>query len=134
MCTQLRRYGHIAEAAPGNVAQLLHGQFRQARPGAYLTQQQGQQEVAQRSAQYPDGGTMSTYFGTMRSNSPSAGSFCDSLVPQPMLSETSQEAYPTWSPGVVSGSRQAETEQHEWESWEPSGIRLAEGGPDGTWF
>ncbi len=134
MCTQLRRYGHIAEAAPGNLAQLLRGQFRQARPGAYLTQQQGLQEAAQLSAQQNEGGTMSTYFGTMQSNRSNAGPFWDSLVPQPMLSETSQEAYPTWSPGVFSGSRQAEAAQYEWESWEPSGSRLAEGGSDGTWF
>ena len=36
LLTQLRRYGHITEGAPGNIASTLSGPFRQARPGAYL--------------------------------------------------------------------------------------------------
>ena len=35
MTTQLRRFGHITENYPGNIASSLHGPLRQARPGAY---------------------------------------------------------------------------------------------------
>ena len=41
---QLRRQGHLAEGAPGNVASILHGPLRQARPGAYLSEQEPQQQ------------------------------------------------------------------------------------------
>ena len=37
LCTQLRRYGHIAENTPGNIGSQLSGAPRQARPGAYMT-------------------------------------------------------------------------------------------------
>ena len=37
LCTQLRRYGHIAENAPGNSGSQLTGAPRQARPGAYMS-------------------------------------------------------------------------------------------------
>ena len=52
LCTQLRRYGHISENAPGNVASALHGQPRQARPGAYVAQetQMALRDATQRSA------------------------------------------------------------------------------------
>ena len=39
LITQLRRYGHISEGSVGNIASSLHGLFRQARPGSYLTDQ-----------------------------------------------------------------------------------------------
>ena len=38
LCTQLRRYGHIVENAPGNIGSQLTAPPRQARPGAYHTQ------------------------------------------------------------------------------------------------
>ena len=43
LCTQLRRYGHIQEHAPGNIASTLSEPARQARPGAYLAQGSQQQ-------------------------------------------------------------------------------------------
>ena len=47
----LRRYGHISEQAPGNIASTLIGPARQARPGAYLAQgsQQSFRDVFERS-------------------------------------------------------------------------------------
>ncbi len=38
LCTQLRRFGHIAEQARGNVASALHGPMRQAGAGHYMAQ------------------------------------------------------------------------------------------------
>ena len=35
LITQVRRQGHIQEAAPGNIASILQGPFRQARPDTY---------------------------------------------------------------------------------------------------
>ena len=35
LLTQVRRQGHIREAAPGNIATILQGPFRQARSGQY---------------------------------------------------------------------------------------------------
>ena len=37
MTDSLRRWGRIAEGAPGNIASALYGPFRQARPGSYFT-------------------------------------------------------------------------------------------------
>ena len=42
LCTQLRRYGHISERSPGNVAALIQGNYGQARPGAYFSDDQRQ--------------------------------------------------------------------------------------------
>ena len=55
LCTQLRRYGQISENAPCNVASVLHGQPRQARPRAYLAQetQLALRDATQRSASHP---------------------------------------------------------------------------------
>jgi hypothetical protein len=39
LSAQLRRYGHIAEGTQGNIGNALVGQFRQARTGAYLSDQ-----------------------------------------------------------------------------------------------
>ena len=44
LVTQLRRQGHIAEAAPGNVAHILQGPFRQARRGQYFANDGSQNE------------------------------------------------------------------------------------------
>jgi hypothetical protein len=44
LITQVRRQGHIYEAAPGNIATILQGPFHQARPGSYY--QQGQDQNA----------------------------------------------------------------------------------------
>ena len=62
LCTQLRRYGHISENAPGNVAAALHGQPRQARPGAYLAEetQLALRDATQRSAHHPDVASLAT--------------------------------------------------------------------------
>ena len=40
LAQQLLRQGHLTEGAPGNVATILNGPLRQARPGAYLTDQE----------------------------------------------------------------------------------------------
>ena len=62
---QLRRQGHLWENAPGNVATLLRGPFRQARPGAYLAEQEwsrpgGIPQTASSSSQEPN----DVYWGT----------------------------------------------------------------------
>ena len=40
---QVRHQGHIHEASPGNIATILQGPLRQARPNAYFTGGQQQQ-------------------------------------------------------------------------------------------
>ena len=78
LCTQLRRYGHISEGTPGNIASSLHGN-RQARPGAYLagTDHQALQEAAQRSS---TSGGVASFFGNNSGTNP--GGHWDSLLPQ----------------------------------------------------
>jgi len=64
MCSQLRRYGHVAENAPGNVAASLHGPMRQARPGAYLAEEQfALRDVAQRSS---GSAGLASFFGSIQ--------------------------------------------------------------------
>ena len=63
LCTALRRQGHIMEGVPGNVSTLLRGPMREARPGAYVTDQQGDA-----IAQSP-GTQQQTYFGRNQSAS-----------------------------------------------------------------
>ena len=68
---QLRRQGHLSEGIHGNIGTILHGPMRQARPGAYLGGDAGQQQ---------EGDTLNaadaqhTYWGqsTGRRNSPAA--------------------------------------------------------------
>ena len=47
LVTQLRRIGHIHEAAPGNIATILQGPFRQARSGQYFTEDNAAQQLQQ---------------------------------------------------------------------------------------
>ena len=35
LITHIRRLGHVQQANPGNIATILQGPFRQARPGQY---------------------------------------------------------------------------------------------------
>ena len=80
LSAQLRRYGHISENAPGNVASALHGPPRQARPGAYITSSNAQalQTAVRRTV---EAGGAGTYFGQLQSDV-QPGSFWDSLLPQ----------------------------------------------------
>ena len=53
LATQLRRFGHISEGSPGNIASALQGPMRQARPGAYFaddTPAVGEQEAERLTA------------------------------------------------------------------------------------
>ena len=74
MCTQLRRFGHISEGAPGNIASALQGPFRQARPGAYMALQD--QDVTQQVARR----TMPTFFGDSSSSRQQPSWFLGQLV------------------------------------------------------
>ena len=61
LCTQLRRFGRIAEGAPGNISTLLSGPMRQARPGSYY----------QQSVDAPDN-SQQAFFGWGRTGSTSS--------------------------------------------------------------
>ena len=64
MTTQLRRYGYINEGTTGNIAQALHGQWRQARTGTYISQQDQQAYQGAAREGYQQGtGMMATFFG-----------------------------------------------------------------------
>ena len=63
LCTALRRQGHIMEGVPGNFSTLLRGPMREARPGAYVTDQQGDAIVQSPGTQ------QQTYFGRNQSAS-----------------------------------------------------------------
>ena len=52
LITQVRRQGHIQEAAPGNIATILQGPFRQARPGSYYVELDGGQTMQQQLQSY----------------------------------------------------------------------------------
>ena len=49
---QIRRLGHVQEAAPGNIATILQGPFRQARPGQYYVDPATNQTSAQQLQSY----------------------------------------------------------------------------------
>jgi len=94
MCTQLRRYGHISEGAPGNIAASLHGPARQARPGAYLAQTD-LQNAARRSAHNSG---MASYFGNAQAD-PSQQGMWDALIPQSVFPEDPDDAFAAWATG-----------------------------------
>ena len=52
MITQVRREGHIQEHTPGNIATILQGPFRQARPGAYCAEPENMQTQHQQLQSY----------------------------------------------------------------------------------
>ena len=52
MITQVRRQGHIQEHTPGNIATILQGPFRQARPGAYYAEPENMQTQHQQLQSY----------------------------------------------------------------------------------
>ena len=116
MCTQLRRFGHISENAPGNIATALQGPFRQARPGAYLAQQDqdGPWHAAQGTlARFNPGSSERTFFGEDAAES-NPGSFWDSLLPQPYDGQDN-EAFPTTDYGYQPISEQAYAAHAEME-------------------
>ena len=76
MCTQLRRFGHISEGAPGNIASALQGSFQQARPGAYLALHDQNQDVPQQVTRR----TQPTFFGDTAAGS-TPGGFWGNLLP-----------------------------------------------------
>ena len=56
VCMTIRRYGHITENAPNNIAQALNGPMRPARPGAYHADTQpsaGSQPASNTMGAYP---------------------------------------------------------------------------------
>ena len=52
LLTLVRRQGHITEAAPGNIATILQGPFRQAKPGAYFAEGATDQSAGQQLNSY----------------------------------------------------------------------------------
>ena len=115
MCTQLRRFGHISENAPGNIATALQGPFRQARPGAYLAQpdHDGPWHAAQGTlARYNPGSSERTFFGEDAAEHP--GGFWDSLLPQPYDGQN-DETFPTTDYGYQPISEQAYAAHAEME-------------------
>ena len=94
LCTQLRRFGHITEGSPGNIASSLHGPPRQARPGSYLTDNQGTlREAAQNSP------SMSSFFGNQQTGQD--GHVWDNLVPAP------PNPFDMWAAGGEGGTTDA---------------------------
>ena len=53
MTADLRRWGRIQEGVPGNIAQTLYGPFRQARPGAYYAEGDGEEGTQASGAAVP---------------------------------------------------------------------------------
>ena len=111
LAQQLRRYGHITENAPGNVAAALNSAPRQARPGAYWTENDTQAywQAARTTA---DAGGAGTYFERSQQGL-TPGSVWDSLLPQEPGSADPFAAWatgrePTQQPGVPWESGNAE--------------------------
>ena len=105
MITQVRRQGHIQEAAPGNIATVLQGPLRQARPGTYYVGSEGGQTVQQQ---------LQSYW----------------TEPQPQSSAAQQSIAPWANPD--SGSQWADAGQGYEAGWS-SGWRLPEPGPTEAW-
>ena len=90
LCTQLRRFGHISEGSPGNIATSLQGPFRQARVGAYLSgdrpvETEGDRQALRTAMEYTGGLPAASFFGrTGESIGEHQGSqgMWDSLLPQ----------------------------------------------------
>ena len=80
LMTQLRRYGHVSENAPGNIASVLHGPLRQARPGAYLTDGSSGSGHAEAAA------TQGSTTGAYMANSQAQGLWDQPLPAEPLPS------------------------------------------------
>ena len=88
MCSQLRRHGHIHENTQDNIASALHGDLRQARPGAYFGESTGHD-------------TQPSYYGeTGQPPASSSSNAWDTLLPQ--------DPFGTWAGAGSGGSQQAE--------------------------
>ena len=112
LCTQLRRFGHISEQTPGNIATSLQGPFRQARPGSYhvLENQQGLREATQSTTS----GAVSSFFGSTQDQA-SPGDPWASLIPQdptfgfdPFATWSNQPIQPQVQAANQGGSRTTE--------------------------
>ena len=100
LTTQLRRYGHISEGTPGNIASTLQGPFRQARPGAYL--ETGGKGAASSST------SPQAFFG----NSPGQGTW-DALLPQDAIPPQQGDPFAAWAGG--GGDTEAGQQQQQWD-------------------
>ena len=107
LCAQLRRFGHISENAPGNVASSLHGPPRQARPGAYMANSDTRalQEAARRTC---DAGGAGSYLGQAQSGI-QQGSFWDTLLPAPLAEPPEGDPFAAWA--NTGGNPQAHTQE-----------------------
>ena len=105
MITQVRRQGHIQEAAPGNIATIQQGPFRQARPGTYYVGSDGGQTMQQQLQSY----------------------WSD---PQQQGTLAHQPVAPWAAPS--SGSHSADAEHDVGAGWS-SGGQWPESGPTETW-
>ena len=100
LCTQLRRYGHITEGAPGNIGAALRGNVPQARPGMYHTQEHQDQEP------FPE---QHNYFGNHANNSQS----------QPRASQSpDQNPFDMWGMGTSQPLLGERREPEAWDSTE----------------
>ena len=86
-----RRFGHISEGTQGNIASSLQGPLRQARPGAYLAEQQ-------------EPGSNLSYFGNQGSQQQDQW---PDLQTQPLFSSGGPDPFATWGAG---GGQSAETD------------------------
>ena len=90
LATPLRRYGHISEQTPGNIASSLQGPMRQARPGAYHVQEN--QQGLRQATQATTSGVVSSFFGNSQDQAFPVDPW-SSLVPQDM-----QDPFASWAP------------------------------------
>ena len=119
MCQNLRRYGHITEHYPGNIAQSLHGPFRQARPGAYHVAEDDPLGAARDAAQRTTTDGMHAFFGNARNQQSAPNARWDSQ--QPLLYDHTSNPPAIWdaalgqgassSGGYWGGDRAVETDQ-----------------------
>ena len=92
LCTQLRRFGHISEQTPGNIATSLQGPFRQARPGAYHVHenQQGLREATQSTTS----GAVSSFFGNTQDQASPGDPWASLILQDPTFGF---DPFATWS-------------------------------------
>ena len=106
MITQVRRQGHIQEHSPGNIATILQGPFRQARPGAYYAEpESGQTQYQQLQSYWSEGSGPEQQWP---------------LAHQPVA---------TWA-APASGGQWADTGGASWTS----GSQWAEAGTSDSWY
>ncbi len=110
MCTSLRRFGHITEGTPGNIAAGLQGFTRQARLGAYHGVEQQP--------------TQDTFFGNLQTNQAPQDPYGET---QPQaLDAVSQDPFVLWGAAPQQGERQAP------ETWDNAGAFPVGEEPSGT--